>query len=76
MQYLIDCIESVKELKLEDHVRFLTDFIPEDELTVTLQACDVLMLNYQSSRFEGSACLTRALARNRTARRHFDGPCA
>ncbi|MBK8127889.1 MAG: glycosyltransferase [bacterium] len=64
-QYLIECMQRVKELQLEDHVRFLTDFIPEDELTVTLQACDVLVLNYLSSRFEGSACLTRALATGR-----------
>ncbi|MBL0061716.1 MAG: glycosyltransferase [bacterium] len=64
-QYLLNCMNRVIELKLMDKIRFLTDYIPEAELTVTLQACDVIVLNYQSERFEGSACLTRALATGR-----------
>ncbi len=64
-QYLLNCMNRVTELNLMDKIRFLADFIPEDELTVTLQACDVIVLNYQSSRYEGSACLTRALATGR-----------
>jgi GT2 family glycosyltransferase/glycosyltransferase involved in cell wall biosynthesis/protein-L-isoaspartate O-methyltransferase len=64
-QYLLQCMNRVTELGLMDQIRFLTDYIPENELTVTLQACDVLALNYQSARFEGSACLTRALATGR-----------
>ncbi|NUO20071.1 glycosyltransferase [bacterium] len=64
-QYLLQCMNRVIELKLTDKIRFLSDYIPEEELTVTLQACDVIVLNYKSQRFEGSACLTRALATGR-----------
>lgn len=63
--YLSQCMNRVRELGMDEHIRFLTDFIPEAELTATLQACDVIVLNYQSQRFEGSACLTRALAAGR-----------
>lgn len=64
-QYMVDCRKRAAELKLTDKVEFITRFVSEDELTEMLQASDAIVLNYQSTRFEGSACLTRALASGR-----------
>ncbi|MBK6765083.1 MAG: glycosyltransferase [bacterium] len=63
--YVTQCRNRVDELNLVRNVEFITRFVADDELTDTLQASDVIVLNYQSRRFEGSACLTRALATGR-----------
>ncbi|MCB9358059.1 MAG: methyltransferase domain-containing protein [Calditrichaeota bacterium] len=63
--YLIQCMNRVHELAMEDRIRFLTDFVPEPELMATLQACDVIVLNHQSARYESSGSLAHALASGR-----------
>ncbi|MCC6476327.1 glycosyltransferase [bacterium] len=63
--YLRACHRRAAELNVTDHVEFISEYLPDETLKAALQACDVIALNYQSKRFEGSACLSLALSSGR-----------
>jgi len=54
-QYLKKLKQLVKNLKLEKHVKFITKYIPEEELTTFFNAADVLVLPYEKGQSYYSA---------------------
>jgi GT2 family glycosyltransferase/glycosyltransferase involved in cell wall biosynthesis/ubiquinone/menaquinone biosynthesis C-methylase UbiE len=64
-KYLELCKQKAKECGLENAVIFNDGFLPEDELLRRLRACDVIVMNYTSSRYEASGATMLALSAGR-----------
>ncbi|MCB9369045.1 MAG: glycosyltransferase [Calditrichaeota bacterium] len=64
-EYLVQCMNRVNELNMQNQIKFLSEFVPDREMMATLQACDVIVLNHQSMRFESSGCMAHAIASGR-----------
>jgi glycosyltransferase involved in cell wall biosynthesis len=54
--------ERVRALGLEDHVKFINSFLPEDNLSLYLAASDIYLAPYLNRDQSSSGCLTYALA--------------
>lgn len=61
-EYLQECLEEVERLDLKENVRFVTDFLPNDESMKYLQACDVLVMPYKPSKESASGAIRFCLA--------------
>jgi glycosyltransferase involved in cell wall biosynthesis len=59
---LKECQQLVKSLSLEDHVRFFTDFLDDDTVSIFLQTSDVNILAYQDVGESSSAAVRKSLA--------------
>lgn len=64
-EYLKECVDTVKRLGLEKNVRFVTDFLPNDESMKYLQACDMLVMPYQPSQESASGAIRFCIAAQR-----------
>ena len=60
--YYKECMDEVRKLGLEDNVRFVTDFLANDESMKYLQACDVLTMPYKPSKESASGAIRFCLA--------------
>jgi glycosyltransferase involved in cell wall biosynthesis len=59
---LKECQQLVKSLALENHVRFFTDFLDDDTVSIFLQSSDVNVLAYQDVGESSSAAVRKFLA--------------
>lgn len=64
-EYLKECVDVVKELGLEQNVRFITDFLQNNESMKYLQACDMLVMPYQPSQESASGAIRFCIAAQR-----------
>lgn len=60
--YYKECMEEVQKLELNDNVRFITDFLENDESMKYLQACDALVMPYKPSKESASGAIRFCLA--------------
>jgi glycosyltransferase involved in cell wall biosynthesis len=63
--YLNSCKRRANELGIANAVSFVEGFISDENLDRYLHASDVIAMNYQSHRYEGSAATALALASGR-----------
>lgn len=61
-KYYLECKKIVKENDLEENVVFVTEFLPNDEAMVLLQACDVLLMTYLPTNESASGAIRFCLA--------------
>lgn len=61
-KYFSDCKRRVEELDLKENVRFVTDYLPNDESMTYLQACDVLIAPYLQTKESASGAVRFLLA--------------
>lgn len=64
-EYAEQCRQRAQERGISERVRFWSHYIADAELERYLAAADVIVLNYQSQRYEASAALATALASGR-----------
>ncbi len=60
-EYGIALINHAKALGVESRMRFLQDYIPDDEINDLLRIADVVLINYSSQHFESSGVCSRAV---------------
>lgn len=63
--YLQTCRQRAVEMGIAKRVTFANGFLTDEERDAHLRASDVIVLNYQSARFEASAALMTALESGR-----------
>lgn len=60
-EYGIALINHAKALGVESRMKFIQDFIPDDEIDDLLRISDVVLINYSSQHFESSGVCSRAV---------------
>lgn len=63
--YYRECVAEVERLNLQENVRFITDFLPNEESMAHLQACDVLVMPYKPTTESASGAIRFCMAVNR-----------
>ena len=61
-KYYLECKELVEENNLQENVVFVTEFLPNDEAMVLLQACDMLLMTYLPTRESASGAIRFCIA--------------
>jgi len=61
-EYYLECKKKVKENDLEENVVFVTEFLPNDESMVLLQACDILLMTYLPTNESASGAIRFCVA--------------
>jgi glycosyltransferase involved in cell wall biosynthesis len=59
---LKDCKDLIKDLKLEDHVRFITEFLDEELVMTYLEVADYIIYNYSDAGESASAAVNKGLS--------------
>jgi glycosyltransferase involved in cell wall biosynthesis len=59
---LKECRDLISELGLNDHVRFITDFLQEDLVMTYLEASDYIVYNYSDAGESASAAVNKGLS--------------
>lgn len=62
LSYLKECLREAEQLGIQDHVRFITDYLTNDESMGYLQACDIMVMPYQPSMESASGAVRFCLA--------------
>lgn len=60
--YYLECKKVVENNKLEENVVFITEFLPNDESMVLLQACDILLMTYLPTKESASGAIRFCIA--------------
>lgn len=63
--YYKECLAAVEELGLTDNIRFVTDFLPNEESIKYLQCCDMLVMPYKPTSESASGAVRFCLAPQR-----------
>lgn len=63
--YLADCKKAVEKLHLQENVRFVTDYLSNEESVRYLHACDVLLMTYLPSMESASGAIRLCIAAQR-----------
>ncbi len=61
-EILKECKSLISELGLENNVRFITDFLPEDHVMAFLEASDYIVFNYSDAGESASAAVNKGLS--------------
>lgn len=64
-RYLADCKKTVEKLHLQENVRFVTDYLSNEESVRYLHACDVLLMTYLPSMESASGAIRLCIAAQR-----------
>lgn len=65
VDYYHECVDEVKRLNLENNVKFMTDFLPNDKSMSYLQMCDALVMAYKPTGESASGAIRFCLATRR-----------
>ena len=60
--YYFECKKIVEDNNLEENVIFVTEFLPNDEAMVLLQACDILLMTYLPTNESASGAIRFCIA--------------
>ncbi len=60
--YYEECVTEAERLGVQDHVRFITDFLPNEESMRHLQACDMLVMPYKPTKESASGAIRFCMA--------------
>lgn len=63
--YVKECKDTIERLHLEQNVKMITDFLPNDESMAYLQACDMLIMPYKPTTESASGAIRFCLAAQR-----------
>lgn len=61
-EYYLECKNIVENNNLEENVVFVTEFLPNDESMVLLQACDILLMTYLPTKESASGAIRFCIA--------------
>jgi glycosyltransferase involved in cell wall biosynthesis len=64
--YLEQCEDKVRELNLENHVKFITDYLEEKAIANLLHLADMIILPYKDTKESSSAAVRIALGAKRS----------
>ncbi len=62
MEYYNECIAETERLGVQDNVKFITDFLSNEESMWHLQACDVLIMPYKPTKESASGAIRFCMA--------------
>ena len=61
-EYYKECVSTAKKLGIEKHIKFITDFLPDEESIKYLQCCDVISMVYAPTQESASASIRFGMA--------------
>ncbi len=64
-EYYNECVAETERLGVQDNVKFITDFLPNEESMGRLQACDMLVMPYKPTKESASGAIRFCMAAKR-----------
>lgn len=61
-EYYNECVAEAERLGVQNNVKFITDFLPNEESMAHLQACDVLLMPYKPTKESASGAIRFCMA--------------
>lgn len=61
-EYYNECVAEAERLGVQDNIRFITDFLPNEESMAHLQACDILVMPYKPTKESASGAIRFCMA--------------